>query len=288
MNDKLTNYVNGIFAPYNGIKSVEELKNELSLDLEERFLELKEDGKDDDAALSITIDGIGDIEQTLQEVANASRSLERKILTNFNASNLTKSDFAGVTAHSGKFNGSALGGSDFSNADLTGSSFAGSDVSDTNFDGTDLTDCCLSAIDLNGSTFEKSILVRTNISKSGLVDAVFKDAKLVDANLSMNDLRKTTFKNCVFDGVDFQYCDLRGLCFDKQTFISVKFDKSALENTTFKNATLRNVSFLSGFTFSKKFYRAIKTICFDGAMMDKLTYASLKGMDADLANVTII
>ena len=31
-------------------------------------------------------------------------------------------------------------------------------------------------------------------------------------------------------------------------------------------------------SLTKKYYRAIKTICFDGAMMDKLTYAALKGL----------
>jgi hypothetical protein len=51
----------------------------------------------------------------------------------------------------------------------------------------------------------------------------------------------------------------------------------ALNEVTFRGATLKNVSF-----------RAIKTICFDGEMMDKLTYAALKDMEADLSKVTII
>jgi len=51
------------------------------------------------------------------------------------------------------------------------------------------------------------------------------------------------------------------------------------------------VSFHSAFTWhtwSKKYYRAIKTICFDDAKMDKLTYAALKGMEADLSKVTVV
>jgi hypothetical protein len=51
------------------------------------------------------------------------------------------------------------------------------------------------------------------------------------------------------------------------------------------------VSFLAPWTWStwsKKYYRAIKTINFDGATMDKLTYNVLKGMEADLSKVTII
>ena len=38
MNEQVTNYVNGVFAPYEGVKSV--------ADLQERFRELKAEGKD--------------------------------------------------------------------------------------------------------------------------------------------------------------------------------------------------------------------------------------------------
>ena len=84
---------------------------------------------------------------------------------------------------------------------------------------------------------------------------------------------------------------MRGQRLDGQTFIGVKFDNAALNEVTFKGATLKNVSFVAAVTWtswSKKHYRAIKTICFDGATMDKLTYAALKGMDADLSKVTVL
>ena len=287
MNEKLSEYLNGVFAPYDGVKSVAELKADLLSDLQERFNELKAEGKDDETAFQMTIDGIGDIEQTVQEVANLSRSLERQVLTNFSGSNLPKSDFAGVTVHQGKFEGSALLGSDFSGADLTGSSFKASDMREANFEGANLTDCKFYAIDLAGASFHQSILVRTNFKWSGLDGAKFIDVKLTDV-LIMSDLRKTIFERCIFNGVDFKYCDLRGLCLDGQTFIGVKFDKAALNETSFKGAILKNVSFLAPITLSKRYYRAIKTICFDGAMMDKLTYAALKGTEADLSEVTII
>jgi len=61
----------------------------------------------------MTIESIGDIEQTIKEIANLSRSLEQQVVINFSASNLAKSDFTDVTAHKGKFEGRALRGSDF-------------------------------------------------------------------------------------------------------------------------------------------------------------------------------
>ena len=62
------------------VKSVTELKADLLADLQERFRELKGEGKDDETALQMTIDSIGDIESTVLEVANLSRSLERQVL----------------------------------------------------------------------------------------------------------------------------------------------------------------------------------------------------------------
>src|SRR5579862_2474437 len=119
MNEQLTNYVNGVFAPYDGVKSAIELKADLLADLQERFRELKAEGKDDETAFNMTIESIGDIEQTVQEVANLSRALERQVVVSFGASNLPKSDLAGVIAQKGNFKGSALRGSDFTGADLT-------------------------------------------------------------------------------------------------------------------------------------------------------------------------
>ena len=291
MNEKINQYLDGVFAPYDGVKSVAELKADLLSDLQERFRELKAEGKDDETAFEMTIDSIGDIEQTVQEVANLSRSLERQVLTNFSASNLAESDFAGVTVHKGKYEASALRGSNFAGADLTGSSFKASDVREANFDGTNLTDCTMYVSDFTGASFNKTILVRTEFNTSDLTRAKFKDVKLIDVKLTTTDLTETIFENCIFSGVDFKHTDLQGQRFDGQTFIGVKFDMASLNEASFKGATLKNVSFLAAFTWtswSKKHYRAIKTINFEGATMDKLTYATLKGLEADLSKVTII
>ena len=261
MNDQLTTYVNGVFAPYEGVKSVAELKADLLSDLQERFRELKAEGKDDETALTMTIESIGDIEQTVQEVANLSHALERQVAINLSGSNLPQSDFAGVIAQKGKFQGSALRGSDFTGADFTGSSFRGSDV-------------------------REAILVRTTFSTAGLVGAQFIGVKLTDVKFNYTDLRKTIFEGCTFLGVDFHYSDLSGQRLDGQTFLGVKFDLPALKDASFQGATLRNVAFRPVGIWSLK--RAIQSIHFDGALMDKLTYAALKGLGADVSKVTVL
>src|SRR5215469_15019927 len=286
MNDHLTTYVNGVFAPYDEVKSVAELKADLLSDLQERFRELKAEGKDDETAFAMTIESIGDIEQTVLEVANLSRALERQVLINLSGSNLPQSDFAGVIAQKGKFHGSMLRGSDFSGADLTGSSFSGSDVREANFDRANLTDCNFSSNDLADASFRESILVRTTFSTSGLDGAHFIGIKLTDVKFNATDLRKTIFEGCTFLGVDFHSSDLSGQRLDGQTFIGVTFDLPALKAVSFQGATLRNVTFRQTGIWSLK--RAIESLHLDGALMDKLTYASLKGIGADVSKVTIL
>jgi uncharacterized protein YjbI with pentapeptide repeats len=286
MNERLHHYVNGVFAPYDGVRSVAELKADLLADLQERFDELRTEGKDDATAFEMTVDSIGDIEQTVREVANLSRTLERQLLTTFSDSNLEESDFAGVTARNGTFEASALRGADFSGADLTGSSFAACDMRDARFDGTNLADCRFSTVDLAGATFDSAVLVRTAFGMSGLKGARFTDLHLVDVDLDMCDLKGATFERCLFTGVDFR-ADLTGVCLDGQTFIGVGFGEAALKNASFRGATLKNVSFAPPRFLTGKYHRAIRTILFDGATMDKLTYAGLKGLGADLSGVAI-
>ena len=62
---------------------------------------------------------------------------------------------------------------------------------------------------------------------------------------------------------------------------------AAFNDASFQGATLKNVSFrLASLWSSGK--RAMQSMNFDGAMMDKLTYAALKGLGADVSKVTVL
>lgn len=225
---------------------------------------------------------------SVTEVSDPAHSPERQVPINLTATDLQGSDFAGVSLHKGKFKASSLRGANFAGADLTGSSFEATDARDANFDEANLTDCNFSVADLTGASFRGATLAGTQLNMSGQ-GAKFIDVNLIDVKLIKADLRKTIFESCVFNNVDFSYCDLRGICFDGQTFIGVKFDKSAMNEVSFRGATLKNVSFKLPFSVTNKSYLAMKTICFDGATMDKLTYAALKGLHVlDLSKVTLI
>lgn len=212
---------------------------------------------------------------------------ERPLLMNFSGSTLAETDFAGISAPKRKFSGSDLLGADFSGADLTGSAFSACDARAANFNETNLTDCTFSALDLTDASFDKTILVRTAFSSSKLDGAKFSHAKLIDVKLTTTDLRKTIFEACSFTGVDFKSSDMTGLCLDEQTFRDVKFDNALLKGASFKGATLQNVSFRPTFAITNRYYKTLKTINFDGAIMDKLTYAALKGIGVDLSTAIV-
>ncbi|WP_313090128.1 pentapeptide repeat-containing protein [Chryseobacterium flavum] len=223
---------------------------------------------------------------TLRE--NAESPEERYLLTNFNGSALAETDFSGVVAPKRKFFGSNLQRTDFSEADLTGSAFKGSDVRGSNFKGTNLTDCTLTASNFTDAEFFQTIIIRTEFIASELSGAKFTETRFIDSKLKATDLRKTIFENCEFNGVDFKASDMDGLCFEGFTFINVKFDNASLKNTSFKGATLRNVSFRPTFALTNKFYKSLQTINFEGASMDKLTYAALKGMGVNLSKALVM
>lgn len=262
MNKKLSKYLDGIFAPYEDLHTVKELKEELLTDLQEKLSDLKNQGYNDEAAYRMSINSIGDIEEIIESIAEKTRELRQIAKRDLSTSNLQDADLKGIIVHDGKFDYSALKGSDFSGSNLTDSSFKCSDLNNVRFDSANLT----------GARFNMSNL--RNVSLAG--------ANLTATKFIMCNLRNASFKDCSLDNTDFSSSDLSGVCFDNQTLNGTIFDKAALAGTSFRNAVLRNVSFRN--VAKKSILKAI----FDGAIMDKLTYAVLKGNNANLTNVTVI
>lgn len=290
MNEKINSYVKNLFTPYEKHKSVAELKHDLLIDLNEKFNDLIINGEDERVAYTKTINSIGDIEEMLKEmicIEEGNVGTHQQILVDFNAQDLTSSDFAGVKLHGGKFGASAIVNADFSNADLTGSSFKSSDIKSANFNGANLTDCVFFTSDLSGANFNGTIFIRTIFDKSGIDNVKFTNCEFTDIKFLMADMRKVEFEGSSISGGEFKFCDLTGRNFDGMYISNALFGNSALKNTSFKNATLKNVSFSPPFALSKKYYNAIKTIDFTGASIDKLTYNALKGLGANLNGVTI-
>jgi uncharacterized protein YjbI with pentapeptide repeats len=240
MNDKLQKYLEEIFAPYRDQKSILELKEELSNDLQEKFADLAAQGHDDESAYQATVESIGDISEIVESISIKTRELKQAANMDLSTINLQNSDFRGVQVHDGKFNYSDLKGSDFSGADLTSSSFKGADLKGVNF----------------------------------------SDANLTGVVFSMANLKDVSFSNATLDNTEFRGSDLGGTRFDNLTLQGTSFEKSSIKGTSFRGAILKNVNFHHAGGSDKA--------DFDGATMDKLTYAVLKGQKADLANVNMM
>src|SRR4026208_1704274 len=119
MNEKLARYLDGVFAQYEDGQALRELKEELKINLQERWDDLKQQGHDDETAYRMTIDSIGDLSETIQSIAGKAKELKSMQIKDYSLAQMENSDLQRIRLHDGKFNYSALNGSDFSGSDLT-------------------------------------------------------------------------------------------------------------------------------------------------------------------------
>src|SRR5690625_4267432 len=203
MIEQLKAHVHSIFAPYQNVKSAQELEEELTQNLGEKFNDYKQKGYSDADAYRLTIDSIGEVSELVESINLQHSELEQAVQMNYSRQILRDSDFRSVTVHNGKFNYSDLKGSDFSHTDLTNSEF----------------------------------------KSSNMHNCIFEDVNLTGTSFRSSALKGTTFENCTFDQAHFESCDLTGINFDGETFHQPIFESSALRKASFRDTTLHNVQF---------------------------------------------
>jgi len=265
MNRKIEEYLNKIFKPYADSKVINELKEELLANLLEKYDDFLKEGLDKETAYQKTIDSLGDISEIIESISDKTNELQQKvnqptILTGWNLSksNMVNSQLDSVNLKSGIFNYSDFKNSDFSGSDLSDSIFKSSDLKNVNF--------------------QKSNLSNSHFKSSDLENCNFNSANLESCTFMKSSLRGAKFENALLDHAEFKYSELSGIGFENMKLSGTVFDYSALKWTSFKNSILENVSFKTN----------VKKTIFDGAVMDKITYALLKAYNADLTNVKII
>ena len=277
MNDKLKQFLDQAFKPYGNFPARKDVEQELLANLNEKYNDLKAEGKSDDEAYQLTVDSFGDVSEIMDQVAHDHKPIEkpkdkswREVVVDslkhpirgndsrFRAADLQSVDLADTQIPGSDFSMSALMGSNFDGADLRGSKFKAAALKGASFVGSDLTE----------SHFDSSDLTETNLDKANLTKAVFRRCAFNSA----------TFNDTIFDQAEFKQSDLSGVSFDGLTLRGTIFDSSSFKKTTFNGTVFEDVSF---------HHSDARKAVFDGAIMDKVTYALLKGMKADLANVTI-
>ncbi len=261
MEEKLMKYLDGVFALYKDLYAVKELKEELYVDLQEKLRDFKERGYDDETAYSMTIDSIGDIEEIIESIIDETGE----------ARSSGKNSGRGVIMES--ITDKIRGLRQTAKRDLSMSN-----LQDFDLKGIKVQDGKFNRSALKGSDFSGSDLTNSSFKYSDLRNAIFDGADLTGAKIIASALKDVSFKNCVLNNTVFNSSDLSGVSFDNQTLIGTVFKNAGLAGTSFKNAVLRDVTFKTD----------VKKAIFDGATMDKLTYAILKGSNANLKNVTVI
>lgn len=274
MEKKLRTFLETTFRPYGNFPAREEVLSELQANLEEKYADLKARGKTDDEAYEQAIESFGDVEEIMETIPRPTqRSTEEK--SGFKQT--IKNVMGHMTGNGPKFSGVALRDVDLSATQLVGESFSGSDVRDTNFDGADLTNANASGSDLSNTSFVGATMRGVVFGGSSLEGAKFDKADLTNAKFKASSFKGASFAGAILHGTEFIHSDLSNIAFDDVTLTGVVFNGCSLKHASFKGATITDVQFRSG----------VKDTNFDGATMDKITYALLKGAKAKLDNVTI-
>ncbi len=159
-----------------------------------------------------------------------------------------------------------------------GRDFSKSPLKDSDFSNTKIIEGKFHYSDMRGANFSGTVLTGSKFKCSDLTDCRFDGADLTDVEFNKSDMRGSTFANTKIVRTKFNLCDLSGVSFEGLEITGANFDYAGLKKTSFRNAVLINVSIKSD----------VKKTDFNGAAMDKLTYALLKGYRANLDGVRII
>jgi uncharacterized protein YjbI with pentapeptide repeats len=276
MEKKLQEFLDEAFAPYGEFPARADVTQELLANMLEKFNDLKKQGKSDDEAYQMTIDSFGDVSEIMEQVPHTAepahedlKSLRKTIIDS------VKEAVAGTGAAP---KASDLRQADLTDTDLAGKDFSASALMETSFDRSDLQGAKFKGAALKGASFIEANLKGATFGGSDLQGANFDKADLTNATFNGSSLKGATFADATFVNTELRGSDLSGVSFDGLTLTGVAFNSSSLKNTSFKKTVLRNVSF---------HHAAVKHAIFDGATMDKLTYALLKGAKATLTDVVV-
>lgn len=235
MNERIETYLKSIFSQYEDVKTVRELKDEISVNLEDRFNDLVNADHDEETAYQMTIDSIGDLREIVDSIAAKTKSLQKLVHRDYSSLDMSNSDLRGVFAQNGKFDNSSLKDADLSGADLTNGSFKAMDLRNVKFEGANLTGAVFKHSDLRNTSYKDANVENTDFNGSDLRGASFEGVTLVGTNFNMSDLSGTSFKNAVIQNVNFKNADPRkaifdGATMDKLTYALLKGYKATLTN----------------------------------------------------------
>lgn len=281
-------YLDTLCYPYTNNDILKAYKEETLTTLYQRYDQFVKEYTDKHIALSKTLLMIEEIEKALGERFGLKASKESHASRTFQASSLMHEDFSNISLPNIRFKHSNLQHASFAHSDLTSSILHTCEMQAANFTNAKIVDCTLKTTFLQNAHFQESMILHTTFHQAALDEARFEHTIIKNSTFSMVDFRNVKFQNCIFDGVTLQNVDFRDMCLDAIVFKNLVFRKVSLRDTSFQNAVLLNVSFQPPFSITNTYYKEIKSVKFQGTLMDKLTYHSLKGLGVDVSEVSII
>ncbi|GIN72963.1 hypothetical protein J14TS2_34380 [Bacillus sp. J14TS2] len=99
MIEQLKAHVHGIFAPYHNVKSAQELEEELTQNLKEKFQDYKQNGYSDEEAYNHTVASIGEVSELVDSINLQHDELEQAVRMDYSRQVLHGLDFRSVSVH---------------------------------------------------------------------------------------------------------------------------------------------------------------------------------------------
>ena len=192
-NDKLKQFLDDVFRPYGDFPARKDVEQELLANLNEKYNDLKADGKTDDEAYKLTVESFGDVSEIMEYMAPSAAKSRQSVAgdsSRFRATALQQADLGDTNLAGGNFSMSALNGANFDKSDLRGAtfkaaalkgaSFVGADLTNANFDSSDLTNTNLQDANFTGATLKRCAFKGASFSGTTLDNADFKQSDLTE------------------------------------------------------------------------------------------------------------
>jgi BTB/POZ domain-containing protein KCTD9 len=234
MEKKFQAFLDNAFAPYGNFPARADVTQELLANLQEKYADLKKQGKSDDEAYQATIDSFGHVAEMMKHIPHDEAKHQagpdfRKAFAKF-----VRGAKASLTS---KFKFTSLVQADLSGTDLSLADFSGSDLTEASFEGSNLTEAKFRMAALVGATFAGATLTGTDFSRSDLTGVSFDDQILEDVKFDSVSLTETSFRNATLRHVSFHYTDVGHAIFDgpkmdKVTYAMLKSAEATLNSIT--------------------------------------------------------
>jgi uncharacterized protein YjbI with pentapeptide repeats len=280
MKKKVRQYVDELFAKYENsenVKDLKEFKHKLYAELSGSMTSLSKTGENWDLKFKKKV---GSLSEHFSPLAKSltfyKKHFKRDLLEkNYSSNIFNDADLKGIKG-SKIFDACEMRNADLSDAVIPGSSFKCCMAHNSRFINADVSACDFSHADLQHADFAGADLRSSVFRCSHLENASFAGAILEDTSFVGISLKSVEFTNAKMVNTNFKYADLSDVNLEGLTLEGVNFTYADLHGTNMKNTILKDVIFKTD----------IKYVLFDGAKMDKITYALLKNNGAILANVT--